>query len=263
MLSYDEVWAEFGNVKPAILNSSSEPAILNSGSEAARFEHEAFEAAREMAGKSSSELAELLKCSDEIATLTHARYCDFENNRIPAALAYNGVAFKHLGAWEWSASEVRSAKDHLMIFSFLYGLLRPCDGIAPYRMEGKVKLAVHGGKSMFVFWKPLLTAVIAESVNSDDGVLLWCASEEMKTMVDWKSLMSLCRIIEPEFLVEKEGKLKPFSVFSKTCRGAMARMTSTGALGLEQLTDFSYKGFKYDSSYCASDGHEVLRYICR
>lgn len=81
---------------------------------------------------------------------------------MPAVCAYTGAVFKRILPKDFSAEDFRYAQEHLRITSFLYGLLRPLDGIKPYRLEGDVRLPEKGGISMFDYWKPLLTDYFIE-----------------------------------------------------------------------------------------------------
>ena len=222
------------------------------------FMEEAVEIAREMAGWSVQDIVKAMKCSEDIAVMNQMRFGQFGPNPesgflLQAAAAYSGVAFKHLQMPTMSLDEMRYANGHLWIMSFLYGLLRPMDLILPYRMEGNVKLKVHDGKSMFDWWREKLTGTLLQAINADDGTLLWCSTEEMKRMVDWKRLIREVKVIEPDFLVDKNGKLKSMSVYAKMCRGAMTRqMIAAGAE--ERATDtaqnhllkrFQYEGFSF------------------
>lgn len=230
----------------------------------------AVAAAGEMAGYSEEEISGMLKCSWDIAALNKRRYACFGTDYgtlaesaalLPASVAYSGVAYRHLLAESLSQGQMVSARRGLWIVSFLYGLLRPMDGILPYRMEGNVRLDVHQGMTVFDYWKPLLTDILLDSVKGDDGVLLWCSTEEMKRMTDWKRIVSEVRVIEPVFYVRKDGKLKAMSVFAKMCRGAMARLACTGQLSPDSLAGFEYNGFSYDSEMTAPDGRTILVFV--
>ena len=104
------------------------------------FDDAARRLALELSQWSVTDLAKALHCSAAIAMENHQRFQQFmlDENRIPAILAYYGQAYKHLRADEFSADDFRFAQDHLRILSFLYGALRPLDGIRLYRLEGKV-----------------------------------------------------------------------------------------------------------------------------
>ena len=97
-----------------------------------------------------------------------------------------GAVFKRILPKDFSAEDFRYAQEHLRITSFLYGLLRPLDGIKPYRLEGDVRLPEKGGISMFDYWKPLLTDYFIEEIKNCGGVLINLASAEMKDLFDWK-----------------------------------------------------------------------------
>ena len=88
------------------------------------------------------ELARQLDCSSKIATENWKSDHNFmAEEKMPAILAYNGQAYKHLRASSLSDVSLEYAQKHLWITCFLYGLLRPMDGIVPYRMEHCVSLA--------------------------------------------------------------------------------------------------------------------------
>ncbi len=104
----------------------------------------------------------------------------------------------------------------------------------------------ENGRSMFAFWKPLATEILIASIKKDDGVLVDLASSEMRSFFDWKRVEKEVKVIKPVFFVNKDGVLKPLSVFAKQGRGAM-----TGMILRERLTEandlahFTSEGFHY------------------
>ena len=202
-----------------------------------------------MSQRSVEELKDMFKCSSQLAIENKLRYEQFFDSelRMPAILGYYGQAYKCLQAQTLDAKDFLFAQDHLWITSFLYGLLRPLDMIHPYRMEGKVEL---DGKTMFQHWKPLLTDVLIESVKADDGILIHLATEEMQHLFDWKRVCKEVKVIQPEFLVMKNGELKVVTVYAKSCRGAMTRFIIKNQLTMpEDLRHFEYEGFEYSADY--------------
>ena len=199
------------------------------------------------------------KCSHQLAIenkLRYERFFDIEL-RMPAILAYYGQAYKCLQAETLKERDFIFAQGHLWITSFLYGLLRPLDMIHPYRMEGKVEL---DGKTMFLHWKPLLTDMLIDSVKADDGILVHLATEEMQHLFDWKRVCKEVKVIQPEFLVMKNGKLKVVTVYAKSCRGAMTRFIIKNQLAMpDNLHHFEYEGFEYSAEYGdASHPHFII-----
>ena len=212
-----------------------------------RFLKEAEHFALLMSQRSVEELMEMFHCSRQLAIENKLRYGRFfaDNERLPAILAYYGQAYKCLDASTLNKDDFLFAQQHLWITSFLYGLLRPLDWIHPYRMEGKVEL---DGKTMFKHWKPLLTDLLIDSVKADDGILVHLATEEMQHLFDWNKVLKEVAVIQPQFLVMKNGKLKSITVYAKSCRGAMTRYIIKNKLVTpDDLTKFEYEGFEFKS----------------
>ena len=167
--------------------------------------------------------------------------------KMPAILAYNGQAYKHLRASSLSDDSLEYAQKHLWITCFLYGLLRPMDGIVPYRMEHCVSLEATNDKPVNQFWKDKLTDVLIDSVKADDGILIHLSTEEYEHLFDWKRVCKEIKVIQPLFYVrQKDGRLKMQAVWAKSCRGAMLRyILNNQLLTPEELAGFSYEGFEY------------------
>ena len=116
--------------------------------------------AAEMATCSVDMLAQKLDCSHNLAAENWRRYQNyFLADKMPAIMAYNGQAYKHLKAKTLSEEDLLFGQKHLWITCFLYGLLRPMDAIVPYRMEHCVSLEATDGKPVNQFWKDKLTDV--------------------------------------------------------------------------------------------------------
>ena len=204
--------------------------------------------AAEMARMDVEELARQLDCSTKIAAENWKRYHNFAAaEKMPAILAYNGQAYKYLRADSLSDESLEYAQRHLWITCFLYGLLRPMDGIVPYRMEHCVTLEATGDKPVNQFWKDKLTDVLIDSVKADDGVLLHLSTAEYEHLFDWKRVCQEVKVIQPLFYVrQKDGRLKMQAVWAKACRGAMVRFVLTHQIAHpEELAAFSYEGFEY------------------
>ena len=74
---------------------------------------------------------------------------------LPAAELYTGVLYDNLGLQTLSPSAYARARDSLLIFSGLWGVLRVTDRIPPYRLSMGVTLPPLGG--LAAFWRPFLT----------------------------------------------------------------------------------------------------------
>jgi len=225
------------------------------------FQSVANELATEMASMDIDELAHQLDCSRKLAAENWKRYQEFHHaETMPAILAYNGQAYKHLKANTLSEDALMFGQNHLWITCFLYGLLRPMDAIVPYRMKApllspegedliakatQTKASPRGG------WRGLLTNVLIDSVKADDGILIHLSTEEYEHLFDWKRVMEEVKVIHPLFYVRQaNGSLKMQAVWAKSCRGAMVRyILENGIISPDELKAFSYEGFEYSPTH--------------
>ena len=215
------------------------------------FRKQAQENALLLSRYSAEELQDMLHCNKEIAAENRLRYQCFlaGENRKTAVFAYDGMVFRKLAPETFTDEELRFANGHLNIGSFLYGLLRPLDLINLYRLEGEVELP-ENGKTMFDYWKPILTDYFIQKVKADDGILVNLASNEFKYIFDWKRVKKELTIVTPEFKVMKGGKPKTIVIYTKMCRGAMARwIIQNRIVDLEALKTFEYEGFVYKNDW--------------
>lgn len=215
------------------------------------FQSQANDNAMQMLNYSVEELCEMLHINRDMALENWKRFRSFHDNSIrqPAAFYYDGMVYQRLAPETLSDSELQYANDHLMISSFLYGILRPLDIINKYRLEGNVILPNNNSKSMFDFWKPILTDWFINKIKADDGILIYLASDEMRNLFDWKRVKSEVKVITPTFKVDKNGKLKTIVIYTKMCRGAMARYIIKNRItNIDALKSFEYEGFSIDDS---------------
>lgn len=221
------------------------------------FEAEAVRNVLEMSQMPVAELEKLLRVNAKIAAENRLRFHDFcsEDNRpMPAIGAYTGAVFKRILPKDFTADDFRYAQELLRIISFLYGLLRPLDGIKPYRLEGDVCLPEKGGVSMFDYWKPLLTDCFIAEIKRQGGVLVNLASGEMKDLFDWKRVEKEVRVVTPEFRIWKDGGLKTVVIYAKMCRGEMVRYIIKERVDSpEGLRGFSWEGFAFDEKRSTDD----------
>lgn len=206
---------------------------------------------------SSEELGRLLKVNSKLAAENYFRYHNFfseENTGLPAIQSYTGMVFKRLSVKDFSEEDFRYAQEHLLITSFLYGLLRPLDIIKNYRLEGDVRLPERGNISMFDYWKPVLTDFFIDEIKKQGGILVNLASAEMKDLFDWKRVCSEVRVITPEFQVYKNGKLSTVVIYAKMCRGEMTRFILKNRIdNPEQIKSFEWEGFCYNEAESKGD----------
>ena len=178
--------------------------------------------------KSDAELMDLMKISEDLATVNMERYHDFEtpfdlSNAKQSVLAFKGDVYVGLGAEDFSEEDLRFAQGQLRILSGLYGLLRPLDLMQPYRLEMGTKLQNERGKNLYEYWGDRITDLLNADLNTNGKgrSVVNLASKEYFSAVNPKQLDG--KLYQIDFKEYRDGKYKIIAVYAKKARGMMAR----------------------------------------
>ncbi|WP_440121970.1 peroxide stress protein YaaA [Tenacibaculum sp. Ill] len=197
---------------------------------------------------SRKKLSELMKISDDLASLNYDRNQDWQppfslDNAKQAVFAFTGEVYRGIDANSISEDKIPVLQDKLRILSGLYGLLKPLDLIQPYRLEMGTKLKVGRRENLYKFWDTTL----AESLNEElqDGELLInLASTEYFKALPKKALK--VPMITPVFKDFKNGQYKTIMTFAKKARGLMVRyIIDNNVETLEELKGFDVEGYGF------------------
>lgn len=201
-------------------------------------------------GYAPGQVAELMTLSDPLAMLNVARYATWEANHADARqaiMAFNGDVYTGFDARTLQPKQLAYAQEHVRILSGLYGLLRPLDGMHPYRLEMGTRLENPGGKDLYAFWGDTVTRALNEQAAANGAsALVNLASEEYFKSVRPKLLE--VPVITPVFEDWKNGKYKIISFFAKRARGMMARYAAVkGITDPLKLKRFDVDGYGFDA----------------
>lgn len=200
------------------------------------------------------DLSDMMGISQDLATLNHQRFKDFDpkfdlSNAKQAVHMFKGDVYVGLDADSLSNKDLGYAQAHLRILSGLYGLLRPLDLMQAYRLEMGTGFATKSAKNLYGFWGDTLTNALKEEL--DGGALVNLASNEYFGAVDSKAFDQL---ITPQFKEYRDGTPKIISFFAKKARGQMARfMIDKRVNDPEGLKDFNSDGYRFDKALSAGD----------
>lgn len=164
---------------------------------------------------------------------------------IPAVDAFIGDIYSGLQVNRWSKSDREYAHEHLRILSGLYGVLRACDGIRPYRLEMGYKLPT--GVSMYAFWKDASDKMVSAIAPETSHLINLSSVEYTKALLPYTDLP----VITPKFLTvsPKTGEPEFVTVHAKVARGAFARWMIQGRVeSTDALKDFADLNYSYDAS---------------
>lgn len=222
-----------------------------------RFPEEAKAIAWNMAQFSPEELGKLLKINPKLAAENYLRFQHFfspDNQPLQALLAYTGVVFKNMQPTNFTAADFTFAQQSLRIASFYYGLLRPLDGIKPYRLEPDVKLPELCDGNMYTYWRDRQTSILIQDIREAGNILIYLASMDIQPTFHWKQVEKSVRIITPDFKVWKNGTPQTIVIYAKMLRGQMCRYIIKHRItDPEDLKAFSWEGFAYNESLSHGD----------
>lgn len=205
-------------------------------------------------GMSYEQLKKLWKCNDQIAAQNVERLngMDLHRRLTPALLAYEGIQYRYMAPRVFSQREWDYVQEHLRILSGFYGLLRPLDGVTPYRLEMQAKLRVGEAADLYAFWGDQL----ARALLQEDSCILNLASKEYSISVS-KHLPSSVRFITAVFGEETGDKVVEKGTMCKMARGEMVRfLAEIQASTPEQAKDFDRLDYRFDPT--RSDEHTFV-----
>lgn len=165
---------------------------------------------------SLAEAKALWKCNDRIAEQNYRRFqeMDLRRNLTPAVIAYEGIQYQYMAPSVFGGAETEYIQEHLRILSGFYGVLKPFDGVVPYRLEMRAKASEAG--DLYRFWGEKLYRETA------DEVILNLASKEYSRCIE-KYLRPENLFLTVTFGELIGGKVKQKGTFAKMARGEMVR----------------------------------------
>lgn len=171
-------------------------------------------------GKSYEALKELWGCNDKIAetNVERLKAMDLEKNLTPAILSYEGIAYQYMAPAVFEDSQLAYIQEHLRILSAFYGVLKPMDGVTPYRLEMQAKAAIGKSGDLYQLWGER----IYREVRDGDRVIINLASKEYSKCVE-KYLTKQDTYITCVFGELVNDKVVQKGTYAKMARGEMVR----------------------------------------
>jgi len=194
------------------------------------------------------QLSRIMAVSADLATKTqeqHAEWTTAADRQAPAAESFVGDIYSGLQIDSFNAADRKYADTHLRILSGLYGILRPFDGISPYRLEMGYRLPPGKYSNLYKFWG----SSIADQLPSSGRIVNLAANEYSKTVV---THVDADRVVTPRFLTIDPATQQPrfVVVHAKIARGAFARWLVTERVtdAVGAVCEFSDIGYRYDEA---------------
>jgi cytoplasmic iron level regulating protein YaaA (DUF328/UPF0246 family) len=186
-----------------------------------------------MLGVSAAQVEYATSCNNEVMTGPLMSALD----RYSKGVMYEAMDFENL-----PTGAQRRLLEHGVIFSSMFGLLRPDDLIPEYYFSHAGKLPELG--SVTDFWHPFVTETLNDFVKNH---LVWNLLPASLLKI-WKPITGQSTIVTVEFLRKKKGKLEAVTDNLDTLIGGFVNMLVKGsAESIEALEELTHpKGFEVD-----------------
>ena len=192
-------------------------------------------------------LQQLWGCNETIAKCNVERLqtMDLHTGLTPAIAAYEGIQYRYMAPHVLEENQLSYLQSHLRILSGFYGLLRPFDGVSPYRLEMQAKLDVDGSKHLYNFWGSALATALALET---DCILNLASKEYARAMLP--HLPDSVQVVTVIFGTEQSGKIVEKGTMCKMARGEMVRYLAENQVEtLEEVKNFNRLEFMYSASH--------------
>jgi cytoplasmic iron level regulating protein YaaA (DUF328/UPF0246 family) len=196
-------------------------------------------------------LSRVMELSRPLAQKTHQLIAEWRatGHQSLAIDSFMGDIYSGLQAHELSDSDRDYADKVLYILSGLYGVLRPYDGIRPYRCEMGYRFADARYANLPTFWG----RSVADCLPSDELIVNLAAVEYSKVVTPFVDNQ---HVVAPRFLTVSPKTKQPVMVIvhTKIARGAFARwLIQSRTTGRNTLQDFGELGYRYDAGLSTPD----------
>ena len=206
---------------------------------------------------SYEEQKKLWGCNDKIARQNAGRFAnmDLRKNLTPAMLSYDGIQYTYMAPAVFEDGQYAYVQEHLRILSGFYGVVKPMDGVVPYRLEMQAKAAAAGHKNLYDFWGDSLY----REVLDESRIIINLASKEYAKCVE-KYLQPEDCFITCVFGEPEGGRILQKGVYAKMARGEMVRyMAGIRAEAPEQMKDFNWSGYHFDDVRSTEQEYVFIR----
>lgn len=205
---------------------------------------------------SNEQLKDLWHASENVTkqSILQLENMNLDERLTPAILAFSGIQYQYMAPDLFTQPALDYIQKNLRILSGFYGMLRPFDGVCPYRLELNTKMVGFRDYSLYHFWG----SDIAENLFQEDNIVIDLASKQYTRLV--KPYLSQGRqLITVDFQELKNGKWKTVGVHAKMARGEMVRYIAEKQIkNPTDLQDFNDFEFQFEPDVSTKD-HYVFR----
>lgn len=206
---------------------------------------------------SYEDVKSIWNCSDKIAVLNYERIkkMDLYSNLTPAILAFEGIQYQYMAPSVFQTDEFTYLEKHLRILSGFYGMLRPFDGVVPYRLEMQAKINYNKFDSLYDFWN----AKLADELFSESHCIVNLASKEYSRCIS-NYLEDSIQFITCVFGEMKGKKVVEKGTLAKMARGEMVRFMAEKKIeDVEGIKGFNRLNYTFADHLSDKDTYIFLK----
>lgn len=206
-----------------------------------------------------AEAKAIWKCNDKIAEQNYRRFqeMDLERNLTPAVIAYEGIQYQYMAPAVFGGAQTDYIQEHLRILSGFYGVIKPFDGVTPYRLEMQAKASEAG--DLYKFWGDKLYREVAGE-EKGGGLILNLASKEYSKCVE-KYLTPEDTYVTVVFGELADGKVKQKGTLAKMARGEMVRYLAENKVeDPERIKGFDRLEYRFEETLSNQKEYVFLKH---
>ena len=174
----------------------------------------------------------------------------------PALLSYQGIQYQYMAPGVFTNKEYDYIQVHLRILSGFYGVLRPFDGVLPYRLEMGARCSTPFCKSLYDFWGDSLYRTL--TAGGEDTLLNRASAEYAKAVRPW--VTPPVRWIDVTFGETDGDNVVEKGVYVKMARGEMVRfLAERNAETPEAAQGFDRLGYRFSPAHSTAASYVFLR----
>ncbi len=218
-----------------------------------------------MKGLTLQEAREIWGCNEKLAVMNYRRFqeMDLRRNLTPALLSYEGIQYQYMAPMAFTKPAWDYVQQNLRILSGFYGVLKPLDGVTPYRLEMQARTGMNGkngrlgAENLYEYWN----GRIYREILDNSRIIINLASQEYSKCVE-DYLSEEDRFITCIFGEMQKGKVIQKGTYAKMARGEMIRFLAENQVRQpEEMKDFRGLGYRFREELSGEEEYVFVKEI--
>lgn len=210
-----------------------------------------------MRGLTFEDAQKLWLCNEKIAGLNFERFRTMELKKrlTPALISYEGIQYQYMAPVVFTRQAWDYVQKNLRILSGFYGVLKPLDGVTPYRLEMQAKARIGESRDLYDFWGDRIYYEVVDASR----VIVNLASAEYSKCIE-KYLGKEDRMLTCVFGELRGGRVIQKGTQVKMARGEMVRfMAEENIERAEDIRKFDRMSYRFREDLSCENKYVFLK----